>query len=180
MMSMIRKFFSSLFCSLALFTAGAAAQDQAGSAADKDKLVVTADDTLEWHRDKKRFYARGAAVAERGTSSIHGDTLIAHYNDNGDGDMRITKLIAEESVRIISDDSTAHGVRAVYDVNERRAVMTGNNLRLVMPDQTVFAEERFIYNVAAGQFTARGNARVEREDTKLRADELVAELVPID
>ena len=150
------------------------AQDNAASG--NDKLVVTADRTLEWHRDKKRFYARGNAVARRGASHIHGDTLIAHYTDSADAGLRITKIVAESNVRIVSADSTAHGTRAVYDVDKRRAVMTGDNLRLVMPDQKIFADERFVYSVDAGQFTALGNARVERDNTTLRGDKLAATL----
>ena len=153
----------------------AKAQDSA--ATGNDKLVVTAEKTLEWLRDKKRFYARGNAMAERGSSHIYGDTLIVHYIDDAQTNFKITKLVAEGNVRIVSDDSTAYGARAVYDVDVRRAVMTGDDLRLVMPDQTVFADERFIYDVAAGQFTALGNARIERDDTILESDKMAAELM---
>jgi lipopolysaccharide export system protein LptA len=169
-----------LGCSFVLIALCAPAQAQDKRAAGQDKLIVTADETLEWHRNENRFYARGTAMAKRGDSRIHGDTLIAHYRDSQENNFDIYKLVAEGSVRIVSDESTAYGARAVYDVDKRRAVMTGNDLRLVTPDQTVFADKRFVYDVRAGQFTALGNARIERETTTLKSDKLVAGLVTND
>ena len=59
--------------------------------------------------------------------------------------------------------------------------MTGNNLKMVAPDQTVTAEDKFEYWVADGRINALGNARVVRpkpeggNDT-LKADKISAVL----
>lgn len=140
-----------------------------------DPLEITADQTLEWHRNDKQYIARGNVIVHQGTVTIHADTLTADYRETSASAFEIYRLTAAGSVRIVSQGNTATGTQAVYDVDRGVAVMTGDNLRLTSPDQDVTAQQSFEYWVTDGKLTARGNAVVKRAggDT-LRADTVSA------
>ena len=137
-------------------------------------LEITADDTLEWKRDEKTFTARGNAVARQGDTSISADSLTAHYTDKKSDGMEISRVEANDNVTITARDSTAQGQKADYDLMKGYAVMTGNNLKMISPDQTVTATEKFEYHVAQGQLKATGKATVIRGNDTLQADVIAA------
>lgn len=154
-----------------LFCGPAWAQDNPDRA---QPLEIVADQTLEWHRNDKRFIARGNAVATQGQTSIAAQTLTAHYTETAQSSMDIRRLVAEGAVNIVAQGNTATGDRAEYDVVRGTAEMTGDNLRLTSPDQTVTARDKFSYDVAAGRLSAHGNAVVTRGTDTLRADSVAA------
>ena len=49
--------------------------------AKTEPLQIQADSGIEWQQDEHVYIARGNAVATRGTSEVHADTLIAHYRE---------------------------------------------------------------------------------------------------
>jgi lipopolysaccharide export system protein LptA len=156
-----------------LLTTGAA---QAPVTANKDApLIITADETLEWHRNDQKYIARGNASAEQDGISIKAQTLSADYKDTQKSSMDIHRLTAEGGVQIDSQGNTATGERAVYDVAGGVATMTGDDLRLTSPDQTVTAKERFEYDVKAGRLSAYGDAVVTRAQDTLKADAVSAQ-----
>lgn len=137
-------------------------------------LEITADQTLEWHRNDRQFIARGNAVAAQGDVRISAQTLTADYRDSAKSSMDIYRLAAETGVTIVSQGNTATGDKAIYDVDSGHATMTGGDLRLTSPDQTVTARDRFEYDVAQGKLSAHGNAVVVRAQDKLTADNVAA------
>lgn len=142
---------------------------------DKDKpLEITADNTLEWHRDIKQFIARGNALAVQGATSVRGDILTADYRENSAGSTEIWRVTASGNVEIKSQDSTARGDRGVYDLDRGAAVLTGKTLKMTTPEQTVTASDSFEYWVAEGRLTAIGNAKLVRGQDTLEADKLSA------
>lgn len=141
-------------------------------------LEITADQTLEWKRDEKLFIANGNAVAKQGDAAVNADALTAHYKDNGaGGGMQIWQVTADRGVVITSKDSQAYGDAAIYDLDKDLAVMTGENLRMTSPGQTVTAQDRFEYWVTEGKLNAIGNARMERRNTKGETDTLAADTI---
>lgn len=69
----------------------------------------------------------------------------------------------------------AEGDRAVYDMDQAVMVLTGQNLRLVNPDNTLTARDSIEYWSARRMAVARGNAVVVTADgRRVRADTLVA------
>ena len=48
---------------------------------DNLPLQVQADSGIEWQQNNQLYIARGNAVATRGPSEVHADTLIAHYRE---------------------------------------------------------------------------------------------------
>lgn len=158
------------------------AQQDSGSAGladvanpDRDKpLEITADNTLEWHREVRQFIARGNALAVQGTTSVRGDVLTADYRDGPDGKTEIWRVTASGGVEIKSGTNTAKGDKAVYDLDRGAAVLTGRSLQMTSPEQTVTARESFEYWLAQGRLTAIGDAKLVRAQETLEADTLSA------
>src|SRR5208282_5929332 len=47
--------------------------------ADNRPIAITAQSGIEWQKEAQVYVARGNAVATRGTTQVHADTLTAHY-----------------------------------------------------------------------------------------------------
>ena len=71
-------------------------------------------------------------------------------------------LKALENVVLKSEANTAYGDVATYDLDQSLATLTGENLRLVSPDQTITAQDRFEYDTNKGEARAIGRAKVVR------------------
>jgi lipopolysaccharide export system protein LptA len=137
-------------------------------------LEITADNSLEWQRNDKTFTARGNALAKQGDTSIKAATLTAHYSDKDGGGMKISQVHAKDGVVIHSKDMEAFGAAATYDLDKGYAIMTGDDLRIVSPDQVVTAHEKFEYWTVEGKFSAIGGAKVTRGTDTLEADKVSA------
>ncbi len=137
-------------------------------------LEITAKQTLEWHRNDLQYVAKGDVVAKQGDVTIMADTLTADYRETKASAFEIYRLTANGNVKIISQGNTATGGRAVYDVDNGVAVMTGSNLRLTSPDQMVTARDSFEYWVTDGRLSAIGSAKVLRGQDTLDADKVTA------
>lgn len=143
----------------------------------EEPIEITADETLEWHRGKNLFVAKKNAIARQGDVSIEAETLTANYREAAGSDMEIYRVTAADNVIVRSQDSAAYGDDAVYDIDNGLAVMTGDNLRMTSPDQTVTAKESFEYWVEDGRITAIGNAKVTRPKPEGGTDTLQADKI---
>lgn len=176
----MNRFFLIAFLTFFVLDASVQAQEETTSASNKNAPIeVTAQQNLSWLRNEKKFVARGQARAVQGDVSIAAETLSATYRDETGSDMQLDILEADGGVQIIARDSTATGDHARYDIPSGKAVMTGQNLRMTSPDQTVTAQDTFEYWAHEGKLVARGQAKVVRpkpeggQDT-LSADEITA------
>ncbi len=59
----------------------AAGRAQSAAPNDAQPLQIQADSGIEWQQNAHLYIARGNAVAIRGPSELHADTLIAHYRE---------------------------------------------------------------------------------------------------
>lgn len=156
----------------------AQAGQQAGSNANAEQpLEITADKTLEWLRGVKQFIARGNALAVQGTASVAAQTLTADYREGKESNIEIHTLTAENNVVLKSGTDTAYGDRAVYDLDQGLATLTGQDLRLVSPGQTITAQDRFEYWTNTGKVHAIGNAVVIRPKPQGGQDRLLAKKI---
>lgn len=151
-----------------------AAESNPVNVAQDEPLEITADKTLEWHRNDQKYIARGNAKAAQGDVSITAAVLTADYRETQQSSADIYQLTAERDVVIHSKDSQGYADRAVYDVETGLATMTGSDLRLVSPDQTLTAQDRFEYWVEQGKMVAVGRPKVLREKDELEADKMVS------
>jgi lipopolysaccharide export system protein LptA len=158
---------------------------------DKAPLEITADGTLEWLQDARAYVARKNAVATRGPSTVHADTLTAFYRespkdakkpapehkkgDPSDADPgQIWRVIAEGGVKIENNGRTAYGDRAVYDVDKKVVVLTGGDLKVITPIETVTAKDSIEYWEDTETAVARGQALARKREDTLAGDVLVA------
>lgn len=156
-------------------------QDLIRTSPGAEPVEITADSTLEWDRTGKIFTANGNAKARQGDMSVESDVLKARYRASGDKSIDIRELEAVGSVVLTSKDSKAYGDRALYSLDTALAVMTGDNLRLVAPNGSVTAKDRFEYWTNEGRLEAIGNAQIQHKDEKgqintLKADHFTAYL----
>lgn len=147
----------------------------AQSNSEKNKpLEITADQTLEWHRNDKKYVARGDAVATQGNVSIQAETLTADYRESQKSNFDIHRMTAEDGVVITSQGNEAFGDKAVYELDTGIATMTGKALKMTAPDQTLTARDKFEYGVTEGRLSAYGDVVVIRPNDKMQADKASA------
>src|SRR5438034_8790463 len=89
-------------------------------------MQIQADSGIEWQQNAQLYIARGNAVASRGNSEVHADTLIAHYREvkgaptasanppdnsggNPGGNTEIYRVEAEGHVTMLRDGQTVVG-----------------------------------------------------------------------
>jgi lipopolysaccharide export system protein LptA len=152
-------------------------------------VEVTSNDGIEWRQAEQVIVARGQARAVRGGVTVEADRLIARYRPRGGGAPaparaptdgpagggEIWRMEAEGNVVITTATDRAEGDRAIYDMDQAVMVMTGQNLRLVNPDNTLTARDSIEYWSGRRMAVARGNAVVVTADgRRVRADTLVA------
>lgn len=167
-------------------------------------LEVYADQGLELSQDAKTVIGRGNAKAIRGRVTVTADLLVAHYRDragttasatasaahaNGapavhpeagpmaqtGGNSEIWRVEATGHVTIASPSQTAFGDHADYNIDDAVVVLTGNNLRLVTPTDTVTATDSLEFWERSHQAVARGKAVALRGEKRIQADVLVAD-----
>src|SRR5713101_7775137 len=104
-----------LFSSLPAFAQGLSL----GGVSEDRPIEVSADSGIEWQQDAQVYIARGNAMAKRGTTEVHADTLTAHYRPSKGtgGENEIYRLDADGHVTIKGEKQTVVGDQAVYDVD---------------------------------------------------------------
>lgn len=137
-------------------------------------LEITAQKALEWNRDKKQYVARQDARAVQGDFSVQAETLTADYREGPDGGTEIYRLTAEGRVFIASGPSSVSGERAVYEIDQGKAVVTGSDLKMTGQDMVVTARERFEYYATDNKIIAVGRPKVVSGKDTLEADEVTA------
>jgi lipopolysaccharide export system protein LptA len=149
-----------------------------GSVSDERPIEITADLGMEWQQDAQVYIARGNAVAKRGTTEVHADTLTAHYRQSKGtgGDAEIYRLNADGHVTIKGDRQTVVGDQAVYDVDQQIGIVTGKDLKLTTATDVVTARDSLEWYDARQIAVARGDAVAVRDAKQIRADVLTAHL----
>lgn len=115
---------------------------------DDAPIEISADNTLEWHRDNQSYIAKGNAVAIQGDKIIKADTLTAHYAPSKTGDTEITKMVAVGHVEIKTSTDTAFGDHGEYDVLTEIVTLTGNVI--IHRDENVLNGDRAVVNLKTG------------------------------
>ncbi len=157
---------------------------------DRRPLDIEAEQGIEWQQNNNVYIARGNARASRGNATVYADTLIAHYRPAAPGRAKqagsggltggstdIYRVEAEGNVRLTTDTQTVYGDRAVYDLDSATAVVTGRNLKLVTPKDTVTARDSLEWYDNTLIAVARGEAVAMREAKRLAGDVLTAQVV---
>jgi lipopolysaccharide export system protein LptA len=149
-----------------------------GGVSQDRPIEISADSGIEWQQNAQVYIARGNAVAKRGTTEVHADTLTAHYRPSkgGGGENEIYRLDADGHVMIKSPTQTVVGDQAVYDVDQQIGIVTGQALKLTTPTDVVTARDSFEWYDQKQVAVARGDAVAVREAKQIRADVLTAHM----
>ncbi len=170
---------------LMLWPSGDAAA-QAPSPNDNQPMQIQADSGIEWQQNAHLYIARGKAVASRGSSEVHADTLIAHYREvkggsgsrtsagNTGGNTEVYRVEAEGHVTLKRDTQNVVGDRAIYDVDRAIAVVTGKGLKLTTATDSVTARDSLEWYDQKQVAVARGDAVAIRNGKMIKADILTA------
>jgi lipopolysaccharide export system protein LptA len=167
-------------------------------------VSIEAERGIEWHQNENAYVARGNVKITRGNVTIRGDTVTAFYrptraaaaaqgasagastgaaagsgqgSSGQGGGTEIYRVVAEGNVRIATDTQTVYGDRAIYDLDQALAYVTGRDLRLVTPQDVVTARDSLEWYDQRQLAVARGDAVATREQKKVRADVLTAQVV---
>jgi lipopolysaccharide export system protein LptA len=139
-------------------------------------VEIDASDGIEWRRDENVYIARGNARAARGDTSISADSLIAHYRGDATGKTAIYMVEALGHVVVVSKDTRIVGDKAVYNLDNGSAIITGDNLRASSKDQYVTARDSLEYWEKQGAIVARGKAVAVSAQQEVKADLLTGYL----
>ena len=159
--------------SLVTATAGHA-QSLGFGRGNTDPIRIEANDGIEWQRIKQVYIARGDARASQGGVTVEADELIAYYRSTETGTDEIYRIDATGKVRIVSEKEVATADKAIYDVVKGVLVLTGKQVRLVTPQDTIIARDSLEYYEDQRLAVARGDALAIRGDRRVRADVLMA------
>ena len=171
---------AALLLAMAFGPVPAAAQGLSlGNAADGLPIDILADSGIEWQQNAQVYIARGNAVAKRGNTEVHADTLTAHYRPakGAEGGTEIYRLDADGHVRINNETDTVVGDQAVYDVDQAIAIVTGKALKLTTPTDVVTARDSLEWYDQKQVAVARGDAVAVRGEKRIRADVLTAHFI---
>ncbi|MGA7867299.1 MAG: LptA/OstA family protein [Stellaceae bacterium] len=174
-----------------------------GGVSEDRPIEVSADGGIEWQQDAQVYIARGNAMAKRGTTEVHADTLTAHYRptkasgdkgtgdkgtgdkgtgDKGTGDKgaegetEIYRLDADGHVTIKGERQTVVGDKAVYDVDQQIGIVTGKALKMTTATDVVTARDSLEWYDQKQIAVARGDAVAIRDVKVIRADVLTAHM----
>jgi len=152
--------------------------DQLGKGKDDSPIVIDADKTIVCDETAHKCVATGNAKAQNGTSIVYGDVLTVYFTEGKQRE--ITEVTAEGHVRMETPNEKAYGEHAHYDVALDRVLMTGGNLKIETPKETLTARDSIEYWHKENKGVARGQAvaRFPEKGQFAKADLMVAYFVP--
>ncbi len=139
-------------------------------------VTVTADQLIAHYR--KKAAAPGAAPAVATPAAASADAKAKQTGtdptSSDTGDNEVYRLEAVGNVHIFTPTDQAWGDHAVYDIDQAVLIMTGKNLRIITPQQTMSARDAMEYWSQKHMSVGRGNAVVNTSDgRRLTGDILV-------
>ena len=169
------------FTALAALVASVAAAQVAAlpGGGGRQPVEIVAREAIEWHRDQQRYVARGGARVTQGDKSVEGNVLTALYRQPEGGQQQVYRYIADGDVKLTTATQRAVGERGVYDIDAGVMVLTGSNLKITSPDQSLTARDSLEYWEQRRVAVARGDAiAVTADGKRIRADTLTSYFDP--
>ncbi|MCL2469588.1 MAG: hypothetical protein FWF24_05095 [Alphaproteobacteria bacterium] len=147
--------------------------------AQNDQLVISAEQSLEWHEDQQLYIARQDARAVRGPLTLEADLLMARRwaKDKGISEKAgqrsaIDLVTAEGNVRIFDDKQKLVGDRATYDLDKGWIRVTGAKLCYESQGSVITARDSFDYDEKAQKAFAHGKVVALHQGHKVKADKM--------
>ena len=154
-------------------TAVAGGLDLASGSKDMP-IEITADNGIEWEKNKELLIASGNAKASRGGITVLAEVLRAYYRKKITGGTDLIRLDAAGGVKIFSDNESMEGKRAVLDFEQAILKVEGKKVIYKAGPDTITANQQMEYWERQKMAVARGNAVAIHKGKTLRADVLKA------
>jgi len=137
-------------------------------------IEITADNGIEWEKNKEILIASGNAKASRGGITVLAEVLRAYYRKKTTGGTDLYRLDAAGGVKIFSDTESMEGQTAVLDFEQAILKVDGKNVIYKAGPNTITANQQMEYWERQNMAIARGNAVAIHKGKTLRADVLKA------
>ena len=154
-------------------TAVAGGLDLASGSKDMP-IEITADNGIEWEKNKEILIASGNAKASRGGITVLAEVLRAYYRKKSTGGTDLYRLDAAGGVKIFSDTESMEGQTAVLDFEQAILKVDGKKVIYKAGPDTITANQQMEYWERQKMAVARGNAVAIHKGKTLRADVLKA------
>ena len=137
-------------------------------------IEITADNGIEWEKNKEILIASGNAKASRGGITVLAEVLRAYYRKKTTGGTDLFRLEAAGGVKIFSDTESMEGQTAVLDFEQAILKVDGKKVIYKAGPDTITANQQMEYWERQKMAVARGNAVAIHKGKTLRADVLKA------
>ena len=137
-------------------------------------IEITADNGIEWEKNKEILIASGNAKASRGGITVLAEVLRAYYRKKTTGGTDLYRLDAAGGVKIFSDTESMEGQTAVLDFEQAILKVDGKKVIYKAGPDTITANQQMEYWERQKMAIARGNAVAIHKGKTLRADVLKA------
>ena len=137
-------------------------------------IEITADNGIEWEKNKEILIASGNAKASRGGITVLAEVLRAYYRKKTTGGTDLYRLEAAGGVKIFSDTESMEGETAVLDFEQAILKVDGKKVIYKAGPDTITANQQMEYWERQKMAVARGNAVAIHKGKTLRADVLKA------
>ena len=137
-------------------------------------IEITADNGIEWEKNKEILIASGNAKASRGGVTVLAEVLRAYYRKKTTGGTDLYRLDAAGGVKIFSDTESMEGQTAVLDFEQAILKVDGKKVIYKAGPDTITANQQMEYWERQMMAVARGNAVAIHKGKTLRADVLKA------
>jgi len=137
-------------------------------------IEITADNGIEWEKNKEILIASGNAKASRGGITVLAEVLRAYYRKKTTGGTDVVRLDAAGGVKIFSDTESMEGQTAVLDFEQAILKVDGKKMIYKAGPATITANQQMEYWERQNMAVARGNAVAIHKGKTLRADVLKA------
>ena len=137
-------------------------------------IEITADNGIEWEKNKEILIASGNAKASRGGITVLAEVLRAYYRKKTTGGTDLVRLDAAGGVKIFSDTESMEGQTAVLDFEQAILKVDGKKVIYKAGPDTITANQQMEYWERQKMAVARGNAVAIHKGKTLRADVLKA------
>ena len=142
-------------------------------------IEISAEDGIEWHKNKKKYIARGNAKASKADLLVTSNTLEAIYEDNNDTESEITVLKATGNVFIKNQKAEIQGGKiARYNLKKEYFIVNGKKLELVSNEDRLTSNSKIEFWKNENIAIATGKAKAYKNDKySIFADKLVWHLI---
>ena len=137
-------------------------------------IEITANNGIEWKKNKEILIASGNAKASRGGITVLAEVLRAYYRKKTTGGTDLYRLDAAGGVKIFSDTESITGQSAVLDFEQAILKVDGKKVIYKAGPDTITANQQMEYWERQKMAIARGNAVAIHKGKTLRADVLKA------